>query len=196
MTGSTVVAIVHGLSEVEFCGYVARMTKVNIQVYSREGGHRCIQIRDMRGMMSEPPFDSYRNLHERFSKLEYIPQVDRKSFSEDRSEMPRLRVFPIMDTDDSPIQEYPYRTGDLFSDVPLRRHIVPIYNIRNLDEVFDRYGCPIDRSNKRRSITEILRGLDFKDFHRFLKRDDGTNLDLFLKHCVSCNPSRQNLLTA
>lgn len=103
MTGSTVVAIAHGLSEVEFCGYVARMTKVNIQVYSREGGHRCIQIRDMRGMMSEPPFDSYRNLHERFSKLEYIPQVDRKSFSEDRREMPRLRVFPIMDTDDSPI---------------------------------------------------------------------------------------------
>ena len=147
-------------------------------------------------MMSEPPFDSYRNLHERFSKLEYIPQVDRKSFSEDRSEMPRLRVFPIMDTDDSPIQEYPYRTGDLFSDVPLRRHIVPIYKIRNLDEVFDRYGCPIDRNNKRRSITEILRGLDFKDFHRFLKRDDGTNLDLFLEHCVGCNPSRQNLLTA
>ena len=104
--------------------------------------------------MSEPPFDSYRNLHERFNKLEYIPQVDRKSFSEDRREMPRLRVFPIMDTDDSPIQEYPYRTGDLFSDVPLRRHIVPIYNIRNLDEVFDRYGCPIDRNNKRRSITE------------------------------------------
>ena len=101
-----------------------------------------------------------------------------------------------MDTDDSPIQEYPYRTGDLFSDVPLRRHIVPIYNIRNLDEVFDRYGCPIDGSNKRRSITEILRGLDFKDFHRFLKRDDGTNLDLFLEHCVRCNPSRQNLLTA
>lgn len=190
---ATLVVVAHGLSEMIFCEHVAHSMKVDICMFSRAEGRECIQIRDLRDMMSEHPFDSYRSLSKRFPDLEYCPE--RTRFSEDKSPMPRLTICPVMDTDDSPLDERSYMTGELFRDSPFKKHIVPVFNIRNLDEVLERYGA-IDRNNKARSYRDLLYSLDYRDLLAFLKQDPGTNLDVFIESCMARSPSMQGKMAS
>ena len=119
-----------------------------------------------------------------FEDLDYNPRR--------RPMMPDLRIFTVVDTDDSPHDVQAYVTGNLLRSCPLSDSIVPIFNTPNLDAVFESHGFLVDRRNKAGSYKAISRRLDFLELYRLLKEDDSTNLDVFIRHVLSKVPELQN----
>ena len=178
--------VAHGKSELEFCRGLMSNIKMKIVYDSENGGESCIQIRHLTERFTSEPYVSENSLHKKFGKLEYLEGKQIK--------MPGLKIFPIMDTDDSPQTEKSYRTGNMFRSSVFGDRIIPIFNTPNLDAVLNECGFRIDPNNKIRSYAALVEGYELRDLIAGLKNCGNTNLPVFLEYCASVTPSYQNTL--
>ncbi len=107
--------------------------------------------------------------------------------------MERLVIFTIMDEDMDFRSRKSYLSGDLFRNSPFYDRIVPIINTPNMDRVMEEIGLGSIQSKKVRSYARIMD--EIVDPMKFLLDLDGnsnTNMDLFVRHCMSCSPPYQS----
>ena len=153
MSTCRTLAVVHGKSELILCRGIASKHRINIEFDSENGGETCIQISHLEERFCTGPFKSESSLHKKYDKLEY--------FGKKTDKMPNLKIFPIMDTDDSPQSEKAYRTGNMFHHSAFGSRVIPIFNTPNLDEVFIECGFKVDRNNKKRGSFDKMVELTF-----------------------------------
>jgi len=177
-------AVVHGKSELIFCRGIAKDLRINVEYDSNNGGENCIQISHLGERFCSGHFKSENTLHKKYDKLEY--------YGGKANKMPYLKIFPIMDTDDSPRDERSYRTNNMFRSSVFGDRIIPIFNAPNLDGVLTQCGFEIDSNNKVRSYEKMFDEFELSDLADRLKDNKNTNLWVFLDHCISIAPSYQN----
>lgn len=179
--------VVHGKSEVMLCRRISQLLRMPMEILSRKGGEESILISRLPEYLSERPFDSELSLHKQYPAFEYMPRKD--------TSMPNLRIFTIMDVDmDSHLLKR-YLSKDLFQGVLFQDRIVPIFSNPNLDSVMDEIGYGSVVSKKIRSYSKMMDQItDPLDFYMRLSKCDSTNLDLFVRHCLSRSPPYQSRL--
>lgn len=189
MSGCRTLVIAHGRSELIFCRGLASNYRLEIAFDSEDNGNRCIQMSGLRGRLSSDVYRTEYDLHKEYPVLEYLEHKTVK--------MPRLRIFPIMDTDDSRLYEKRYRTGEMFTASTFKDRITPIYNSPNLDAVLRECGFNTDHNNMgtyHKLVKEVnemgLRG--FIDRLSECNRTE-TNLPVFLEHCRSVCRAKHRL---
>jgi hypothetical protein len=148
MSGYRTVVVAHGKSEIIFCRGIASNLRMGLVVDSENNGETCIQIRQLEERFSSGAYGSELDLHKAFDKLEYL---------DEDVKMPKLRIFPVMDTDDSPLDEKSYRTNNMFNSSVFKDRITPIFNTPNIDAVLAECGFEINSNNKIRSIHNLIR---------------------------------------
>ena len=183
MSSCRTLAVVHGKSELIFCKGIASKLRINMEYDSNDRGETCIQILQLEERFCTGHFKTEGSLHKKYDKLEY--------FGREKVKMPNLKIFPIMDTDDS-LMGKSYRTGNMFHSSVFGDRIYPIYNIPNLDSVLIECGIEIDRNNKVRSYSNLVNEYDLKEIIDALKGCNNTNICVFLNHCASITPSFQD----
>jgi hypothetical protein len=185
MSAGKTLVVVHGKSELIFCRGLASNLKLNVEFDHESRGETCIQIRQLRERFSSYPYDAERNLHKKFDKLEYLGKEPVK--------MPNLKIFPIMDTDDSQQDEKSYKTRNLFQSSIIRDRIIPIFNTPNLDAVLNECGFKININDKIESYHKLVEEYDLNGLIDGLKDCNNTNLPTFLSYCASLTPSYQSI---
>lgn len=180
------IVVVHGRSEALLFMGITKRIRYPINVFSFEGGARAIKLEHLEeGLLSQPPFNRCSSL-----KTYFGWNLECKRLDEGKDD---FRIFPIMDIDGDYIREKSYITGNMFRDCPFRDKIVPIYNKDNLDEVMSRCGYgDVYLRNKPYYYKTIGNRADIKELLSRLQKDEGTNLDVFLAHCMSHVPRFQS----
>jgi len=180
MSTCRTLAVVHGKSELILCKGIARELRINIECDSDNNGETCIQILHLEERFCTGPYKTEGSLHRKFDKLEYL-----KGRS---TQMPRLKIFSIMDTDDSHQSAITYKTGNMFRSSAFKDRIVPIFNTPSLDAVMKECGFEINCKNsneKIRSYHDLINDCEVPDLIEKLKNCKNTNLWVFLEHCTS-----------
>lgn len=186
MADSRTIVVVHGRSEAILLSDITKRMKYPISIFSFDGGKRAIKLEHLeRGLLAHSPFDSCTSLKKHFGW-----DIRCKDLVEGKDD---FRIFTIMDIDGDYIREKSYITGNMFRDCPFRDKIVPIYNKDNLDEVMFRCGYgEVDQCNKPYFYYKLCDELDVQVLLERLRKDNGTNLDVFLAHCMSHVPRFQS----
>jgi len=184
MSSCKTLVIVHGKSELIFCKGLASNYRLNIAIDSEENGEKCIQILSLEERLCSEHYVSEYSLHKKFDKLEYLSEKDIK--------MPNLKIFPIMDTDDSLRHFNSYVTKNMFSSSPFKGRVVPIFNMPNLDKVLIDSGFDVDKNNKVESYQNIISQYELNEIVEKIGKSKNTNLLKFLHHCASMIPNYQN----
>jgi len=175
--------VVHGRSELIFCKGIARVLRMNAEYDSDNGGGNCIQIRHLEERFRSDHFRSELALHNKFKKLEYLSGKDVK--------MPNLRIFPIMDLDDSSHMVKQYKTKNMFNACIFKDRITPIFSDPDLDTVLNRCGFGVSHDDLS-SYDELFNEHELSDVIKALRGRNDTNLAVFLDYCLSITPSYQN----
>jgi len=182
MSGCRTLVVAQGKSEIVFCKGIASNLKMLLEVDSEDKGETCIQIRQLEERFSSGTYASEHELHKAFGKLEYL---------DEEVKMPRLRIFPIMDTDDSPQEKKSYRTDNMFKTSVFKDRITPIFNTPNIDAVLTECGFEINPNNKIRSIHKLVNNHELNELINALKDCRNSNLVVFLNYCASITPEYQ-----
>ena len=127
------VVICHGKSEVCLVKYIYTNLHLPIKIYSKNNGKNSIQITSLTTLLDSPPFRTINTLLN-----EYDIETSGKR---NQRVLCNFKLFIIMDTDDCTEQQREYYINkELFKDHWLYDYIVPIYNIRQLEEVLIESG--------------------------------------------------------
>ncbi len=118
--------IVHGKSEMHLVQFIYTNLHLPVKIISKNKGRESIQINGLRDFLNKKYFRSLSAFANEYS-IEY----DKKT-----KKLKNFRLFIIMDTDDcnERVKEE-YISGEMFRGHPLQEYIVPIYNIKNLEDV-------------------------------------------------------------
>lgn len=120
------VVIVHGKSELALVRYIHTNLHLPIKTISRKGGKTSIQISGLKDYLKKRQFQSLTAFANEYS-VEYEKKNKR---------LVDFKLFIIMDMDDcDENMQKKYISKELFNGHPLKEYIVPIYNIRNLEDV-------------------------------------------------------------
>lgn len=118
--------IVHGKSEFHLVRFIYTNLHLPVKIISKDKGKGSIQINGLKEFLNKKHFKTL----SAFAN-EYSVEYDKKA-----KELKNFRLFIIMDTDDcSEVMKQEYISGELFIGHPLRKYIVPLYNITNLEDV-------------------------------------------------------------
>lgn len=179
--------VVHGKSEALLCRRLSQLLRMRMEIVSRRGGEESILISHLPEFLSAYPFDSESSLHKEHPALGYTPRKGRR--------MPDLLIFTIMDVDMDSDLLRSYLSRDLFKGLPFQDRIVPIFSNPNLDCVMEEAGFGSVVSKKVRSYSRMMDQItDPLDLYRRLSECESTNLDTFVRHCLSRSPPYQSRL--
>lgn len=107
--------------------------------------------------------------------------------------MPDLRIFTIMDVDMDFRSLGSYKSRDMFKGSPFYDKITPIFNEPNMDAVMDSIGLGSVQVKKTRSYARMVDAItDPLDLMRRLEGCESTNMDHFIRYCLSVSPPYQN----
>jgi len=176
--------VVHGKSEYEFCKGIASNYRLSIEYDHENRGENCIQIRQLEERFSSGHFRSENALHKKFEDLEYLGRNEIK--------MLHLRIFPIMDTDDSPRDATSYRTNNMFNSSTFKDRITPIFNTPDLDTVLRKCGFKINSNDKIGSYGRLVNEYELQELISALDNRNDTNITVFLKYCSDLAFGPQN----
>ncbi len=175
------VAIVHGKTEKMLVQWLYQELRVPI-IIDAPNGNGTVSMLNVNEVLSRPSYSSYQQLHGKFKLLEY----DKESRT-----MPRLQIFPVLDVDGDVRSFKSYKTGDMFRDVPLGKHVVPIYNNPCLEAVLMKAGYGHIPHNIH-DFGLFLDRLEVFSFHDRISVCDDTNLNVLIEHLMSLCPRCQN----
>lgn len=177
-----ILVIVHGRSEYFIAEYVKSNLKIKMGIDAENKGRNSIQITDLKIRLSNTIYKNRKSLLKKYPDI----QVDKKGNPQN------LKLFIIMDTDDcSETMKNDYITKRMFKKHWLYDYIVPIYNIKELEDVLKNSGIKYENRNKGEymKIFPVNRNeLDIdqiKEFGRAIKKSDKiTNMHLFIEKCI------------
>lgn len=185
--------VVHGKSEIHLVKYVYTNLHLPVKIISRGGGRESIQINGLRDFLSKRNFTALSTFAN-----EYSVEYDKKA-----KKLKNFRLFIIMDTDDcSETVKKEYISGEMFRGHVLQEYIIPIYNIRNLEDVMMKADIMTKRvkdSQKGSFYSRIFpintepRSVDtihqIKALASKLKNVKQTNLLEFIEYCFAQIPN-------
>lgn len=152
------IVIVHGKSEFQMCDFIKRKLKLKIEIVSKNKGANSIQISSIMKRLKGKDIDTldnFKNTYKDDLEIKDNKIIIDKDF----------RIFIIMDTDDCKEEEKNnFINKNMFKNYWAHKYIVPIYNIRNLEDVLIKSKV-IDKNtikNKR----------DKKDYIKIFPTDD------------------------
>lgn len=183
-----IIAIVHGYSELCLVQHIRSVLSIPIGIYSKKNGKNSIKINDLDHLFSSnQTFNN--NFKNHFSKVNY-----KKNKPID------LKVFTIMDKDDTSIEIYnQYTSGNLFKNANpnLKNLIIPIYNNIDLEDVLRKinwnYACkPSEKGKVYPEIFPVVSNKNCNDdkfeeicnLKNKLKACPDTNMDKFIEACL------------
>lgn len=118
--------IVHGKSEMHLVQFIYTNLHLPVKIISKNKGRESIQINGLRDFLNKRYFRTLSTFAN-----EYSVEYDKKT-----KKLKNFKLFIIMDTDDcSERVKAEYISGEMFRGHPLQEYIVPIYNIKNLEDV-------------------------------------------------------------
>lgn len=124
-----VIVIVHGKSEFQMCDFIKRKLKLKIEIVSKNKGANSIQISSIMKRLKGKDIDTldnFKNTYKDDLEIKDNKIIIDKDF----------RIFIIMDTDDCKEEEKNnFINKNMFKNYWAHKYIVPIYNIRNLEDV-------------------------------------------------------------
>ena len=152
------IVIVHGKSEFQMCDFIKRKLKLKIEIVSKNKGANSIQISSIMKRLKGKDIDTLDNFKNTYK--DDLEIKDNKIIIDKN-----FRIFIIMDTDDCKEEEKNnFINKNMFKNYWAHKYIVPIYNIRNLEDVLVKSKV-IDKNtikNKR----------DKKDYIKIFPTDD------------------------
>ncbi|WP_456059448.1 hypothetical protein [Brachyspira pilosicoli] len=123
------IVIVHGKSEFQMCDFIKRKLKLKIEIVSKNKGANSIQISSIMKRLKGKDIDTldnFKNTYKDDLEIKDNKIIIDKDF----------RIFIIMDTDDCKEEEKNnFINKNMFKNYWAHKYIVPIYNIRNLEDV-------------------------------------------------------------
>lgn len=173
--------------------YITSNLKISKEIISKNNGKNSIQIDALLQILNQKEYKSLKSFSEKYG-IEY----DRKN-----KVLKNFKLFIIMDTDDcSEETKRKYMSGTLFSGHILKDYIVPIFNIKNLEEVMEKAGI-ITRKIERADKTSFYRKIfpidgengnidgiwQIKNFAKRIKHIENTNLLELIEYCFECLPN-------
>lgn len=184
--------VVHGKSEYALVKYIYTNLHLPVKIIAKDKGRGSIQINGLSDYLNKKPF---RTLKE-FAN-EYSVEYDKKTKS-----LKNFKLFIIMDTDDcDEIVKSKYISGELFEGHPLKEHIVPVYNVSNLEDIMIKAGIMVkkipdaQKSSYYTKIfpinTEPLSVDTVNQVRTFAKKIRGikeTNMLTFIEYCFKQMP--------
>ncbi|MDR0523596.1 MAG: hypothetical protein LBG62_04170 [Candidatus Methanoplasma sp.] len=151
-----------------------------MEIISKNGGRKAVQINSLREYFNTGVFESHYRFKREFPRCEFS-----------RGRVLNLKIYPVMDTDDCDRETLEmYKSRKLFQDSPFADHIVPIYNTPNLDSVLIASGYNIDTGKKCESYEDAfpVRSRNRDSFNKLVRSipEDGriTNIHVLLEHCL------------
>lgn len=184
MTTNTVV-VVHGKSEIALVRRIQNLLRMPMVIVSRDNGKEAITMAQLPEFLSTGIFSSENSLHKAYPQLEYTPRAKIK--------MERLKIFTVMDVDMDRRSLRSYQTKDMFRESPFYDRIISVYNDPNMDEIMTEIGLGQIQNKKVRSYAKMMDEItDPLDLLAKLECCSSTNMDILVRHCLSCRPPYQN----
>lgn len=189
--------IVHGKSELLLVRYIYTNLHLPVKIIAKENGNKSIQINGLLEFLNKKHFKSCKSFAE-----EYSVEYDKKTKG-----LKNFKLFIIMDTDDcDEITKNKYISCELFNGHPLKEYIIPIYNIKNLEEVMIKAGIIVNRIADREKTTFYSKVFpinknkqlntdtidEIKSFAKKIKNIKETNMLEFVEYCFQQLP-QENL---
>lgn len=187
-----VIVIVHGKSEFQMCDFIKRKLKLKIEIVSKNKGANSIQISSIMKRLKGKDIDTldnFKNTYKDDLEIKDNKIIIDKDF----------RIFIIMDTDDCKEEEKNnFINKNMFKNYWAHKYIVPIYNIRNLEDVLVKSKV-IDKNtikNKRdkKDYIKIFPTdnkytkndtIQIQEFYqKLLKVKNISNMYIFIKFCL------------
>lgn len=185
--------IVHGKSEMHLVQFIYTNLHLPVKIISKNKGRESIQINGLRDFLNKRYFRTLSSF-----ASEYSIEYDKKE-----KKLKNFRLFIIMDTDDcnERVKEE-YISGEMFKGHPLQEYIVPIYNIKNLEDVMIKADIMTKRipdSQKGTYYSKIFpintepvsvdTLLQIRTFASKIKGVQQTNLLEFVEYCFEQIPN-------
>lgn len=181
------VIIVHGKSEKQICQYIKNKLRLKIEIYSDKNGEKAIQITSLKLTLNNKIFKTLKSfIHE----YDDIKLINNKQISSD------FKLFIIMDTDDcTEKQKQNFINKEMFKSHWAYEYIVPIYNIPELETVLVKAKIPFERkgNERKKEYVKIFPtdpkyekndNIQIEELSNTLKKQDNTNLNIFLDFCT------------
>ena len=173
------IVICAGKSEVDVFTNIKRPLKITIEVVSDKNGRKGYQIESLGNILENVHFKSKKNFLNEYSNIE----IRNKNIV-------NFKIFTIMDCDDcdeSVITKY--KVGELFRKYWFSDLIVPIYNVRNLEDIMQKAGFIEEAKEKKYSkvmlwkpdSSEVDQILNFEEK---LKQNPDTNMEEVVRYCL------------
>ncbi len=177
-----ILVIVHGQSEYFIAEYIKSNLKIKMEIDAENKGKNSIQITGLKARLSNTVYKNRKSFFKKYSDIQVDEKGNPKNF----------KLFIIMDTDDcSEIMKNDYITKKMFEKHWLYDYIVPVYNIKELEDVLKSSGIKYENRNKGEyiKIFPVNRNeLDIDQIKKFgkaiKKSDKTTNMHLFIEECI------------
>lgn len=183
------IVIVHGKSEKQIVQYIKNKLRLKMEIYSDKNGEKSIQITGLKNVLENKIFKSSKTLLKQYEDIELCD--DRKSIST------KFKIFIIMDTDDcTDLQKRDFMNKEMFKNHWAYNHIVPIYNIPELESVLVCANIPFKKTGIKRKKEYIklfptdpkyekTDEIQIRELYEKLKKQNNTNMDEFLEFCLN-----------
>lgn len=181
------IVIVHGKSEEQIVKYIKSNLKLKFEIY--KDPNTSIQITDLNNILNNNIFKE---------KKKFIKYYEDIEWDKSKKQFVDFKIFIIMDTDDcTEAQKNSFMDSSMFREHWLSNYIVPIYNIRHLEEVMKSMGINVVDKKEyikifptdRRYINGKNDLIQIEDLMKKAEICKRTNLDVFLKYCLKCTTS-------
>ena len=186
------IVIVHGKSEFQMCDFIKRKLKLKIEIVSKNKGANSIQISSIMKRLKGKDIDTldnFKNTYKDDLEIKDNKIIIDKDF----------RIFIIMDTDDCKEEEKNnFINKNMFKNYWAHKYIVPIYNIRNLEDVLVKSKV-IDKNTikNKRDKKDYIKIFPTDDkytkndtiqiqefYQKLLKVKNISNMYIFIKFCL------------
>ena len=182
------IVIVHGKSEKQICQYIKSKLRLKMEIVSNNNGESSIQITSVKQILNNMVFKSYNSFIKEYEDVKL--SNNNKSLDED------FKIFIILDTDDcTEKQKSAFINKEMFKSHWAYDHIVPIYDIPNLEAVLTKANVPFTKTGDKRKKEyvklfptdpkhEKSDEIQIQELCDDLKKQTNTNLNEFLDFCL------------
>ncbi|MGN0098488.1 MAG: hypothetical protein ACI38Y_04095 [Candidatus Methanomethylophilaceae archaeon] len=178
------VIVIHGETEYLLFDWLRNELKTELVICQPLGKGHTVSMHSSPDVLSSMPFVSMMSMHRAFPDLDY----DRRNRI-----LVDLRIYPVLDVDGDSASFRSYRSGDLFRSVPLRDHIIPVYNDPCLESVLAEMGYGLI-DHDLRAFRRFLDRLDVSDLYGRTKACGNTNMDVVLERVLGQCPDFQGIM--
>lgn len=192
------VVICHGKSEKMICQYIAQNLRLSIISDADKNGDKSIEIEGLMNHLNNTVYKSMKSFIKKYDKV----NVKGKGNS---MEIMDFKIFIIMDKDNCNDEIFKsYVDKSMFKNHWAYKYIVPIYNIKNLEDIISK--CNINYEYTDSKVKNYIRifpinsnkkdAIQLKEFRDNLEKINDTNMCKFVDYCLCIKLEDKNRVSA